>query len=72
LEESNPNHIDNGNEETEAERNDQNPFLLVWKPHPRQDWHREKQDRQVGDDINGGRGEVERDDVDTMCIRADR
>lgn len=72
LEESDSNDIDDSNEETKAECNDEDPFLLIWKTHLRQEWYGEKKDRQVGDDVHRRRGEVERDDVDTFRVRGDR
>lgn len=70
LEKGNADHIDNSNEETETEGDDQNRLLLTRETQMRQDRHREKEDGQVGDDVDGGRGQVKRDDVG--AVRAGR
>lgn len=56
LEKSNSNDIDDGHEETKAKRDDQNDLLFLWKAHLSQNRHWKKQNRQVGDDIDGRRG----------------
>lgn len=66
MEEGNSDHIDDGHEETKTECNNQDCLLLGWKTHLRQDRNREKQDGQIGNDVHGGGGKVEGNDVDAL------
>lgn len=66
LEKDNANDINHGHEETKAECDDQDCLLLRGKTHLRQDRDGKEQNGQVGDDVDWGGGQVERDDVDAL------
>jgi len=64
-----PDDINDGDEETEAERHDQDDLLLSWKAHPREDRHGQEEDREIRDDVDGRGGQIQRDDVCTRGAR---
>jgi hypothetical protein len=63
-----PHDVDDGDEATDDERRDEDDLLPTLHAERREDGQREEQDGKVGEDVDRGRQEVERDDVDARPV----
>jgi hypothetical protein len=68
LEVDDPHNAHNGDESADDESQHQNDFLPELHSQRRKNWEREDQDGDVSEDVDWGRREVERDDVDARPL----
>lgn len=63
-----PNDVHHGCKDTKTEGDNQDDLLFQREAHAGQDGHGQEEDGKIGDEVNGGGGQIQGDDIDAGGI----